>query len=84
MSAKRVVDRVKRILAGKEPDHPDCAVCGLSACAGPAGCCPTERHAQAVTWMDDVYVHEGTCLRRFVDDPSCVGEAKFRDNRIVN
>lgn len=79
---KRIVDRVKRILRGEEPDHVDCGVCGREACNMKPCRCPPERKGIAVTDLRDTYVHVGSCLQAYAANPDVIGDRKFTDTRI--
>lgn len=69
---KRVVERVKAILRGDEDGHHMCPACRLEVCSGAPGCCPPERKGIAVTAHPNVYIHPGTCMRRYIADPGIV------------
>lgn len=79
---KRVIERIKAIVDGKESEHAACAVCSLECCNTKPCACPPERKGIAVTDLRDVYVHVGSCLRTYAANPHVIGEKKFTDTRI--
>lgn len=80
---RNVVAMVRELAREDAILHVPCGVCGLECCLGGPTCrCPLERVGVAISWLPGIYLHAGTCLSAFCEDPHCIGEAKFTDTRI--
>lgn len=80
---KRILQMVRELASEEALLHVPCSVCRLELCLGGPTCrCPMERTGVAIAWIAGCYIHAGSCLTKFAEDPGCVGEERFQDTRI--